>query len=529
VKRLIVAIAAGVVSACAAATTSDDALGTGSDQDPVVKLARQTLVTDKETCLLATTQGPRRLVYDDFESTSAGSAPAWPMNSGYDAEFSADWDTLRGRARVGNPTWPGADRNAPPLPVTTGFVKFIDVCPLPGSSLALSAIADTTDANDAITDATMVLYVFDGSSNLISVSASYALRAGNRRLLAVRGVALPLNARRVAVVPMARLGPTELRTVYFDDLAVDVEPSSTVVAEVTDDFSTSENGTYGTNQPAGWGEWGGADFFTYNGAWATVWNGSWGGEPLTVPPFEGGAFKTQALPAGVRAGDQVVARVLSANTFKDTTSYSMYRLTMGARVAESNKLFGTAWSNLEATAVVPAGATSFTQELLVGLGPAETSSLYFDDLSVQFRRPGVLARAAKTYSPGRDYDAVFELGATADAVIPSTLPIDTQTYAGAASPWNLTAGNAGNQSAKVSFRNAAGAVVECTYKSGANQSHPTTAAQLALAASYRFQSCGSGALAGATVEAVQITVHLESGDNTLAATRVAVPLSWSFR
>lgn len=518
------------VLGCGPSVDDGRALGTGADDDPVVKLARQTLITDLDTCLLGTTQGPRRLIFDNYQGSSAGSSPQWPMNDGYDAEFSGDWEARDGRARVGNPIWPGAASNAPPRPFTSGIVKFMDVCPLPGTAVSVSAVADTTEANDAITDATLVLYVFDGAANLLSVHASYALRAGNRRPLSLRAVSLPINARRLAVVPMVRLGPTELKTVFYDDLALDVDGTYTTVADFSDDLSTSEVGQYGPNQPTGWGEWGGADFFTYQSAWATVWNGSWGGEARTTPPWEGGAFKTVALPTTVRAGDVISAQVLSANTFKDAASYSMLRITVGANVAESAKLFGTAWSNLEITPVrIPAGATSFTEELLVGLGATESSSLYFDDLRVKVLRPSVTARAAKTYSPGRSYDAVFELGAEANVDVPAALPIDTASYAGAATPWDLAAGNAGNQDASVVYTTASGSTVTCTYRSGASQSHPNNATQLALARQYNFRSCSNGAAAGGTVAATKVVVRVDGGDSNQPSTRVAVPLSWSLR
>lgn len=525
-RNISLVLAGLLVNACSA-VDDGHSLGTGANDDPVVKLA-QTLTTNNDDCAEGTTQGPRRLIADDFQRTNQSGN--WPRNDGYDAEFNGDWDILNGRARVANPTWPGSDRNAPPLPVTTGIVKFVNVCPLPGVTVSASVLADTTEVTDSISDATMVLYVFDGNGALLSVNASYALRGGNRRLLAVRDVALPISARRVALVPMVRLGPTERMTHFFDDLALDVDPGFTQVVDLSDDFSTSENGQYGSNQPAGWGEWGGADFFTYQGQWATVWNGSWGGEALTRPPFEGGAFKTVQLPATVRPGDLLTASVLSANTFKDSASYSMFRLTMGTRIAESNKLFGTAWANLELPRVIiPSGATSFVQELLVGMGPQESSSLYFDDLHVRVLRPQVLARAAKTYSPSQNYDPAFTLGSDADVLIPANLPIDTQSYAGAATPWNLAAGNAGNGEAKIIFVSSGGVTVTCEYESGSNQSHPTSAAQLALAARYTFDRCSNGAAAGARVLASTVTVRVESGDNHLPSTRVAVPLEWSYR
>jgi hypothetical protein len=223
------------------------------------------------------------------------------------------------------------------------------------------------------------------------------------------------------------------------------------------------------------------------------------------------------------------ASVLSANTFKDPASYSMLRLTMGSRVMESAKLLGTAWSNLDIDGmVVPAGTPALQQELLVGFGPNESSSLYFDSLRIEVLRPGVVARAAKTYSPSRNYDAVFELGALADVVVPLTLPIDTSAYANAATPWNLSAGNSGNHEARILFSTPSGEVT-CTYRGGSSQSHPSGATQLALARQYQFRACSNGTAAGGTIAATNVTVRVDNGDSNAPSTRVAVQLSWSFR
>lgn len=70
--RMTVAVASALVVSCAP-VSDPSALGTGAADDPVVVLA-QSLTTDLDDCLDATTQGPRRIIFDDF-STGAGSSP----------------------------------------------------------------------------------------------------------------------------------------------------------------------------------------------------------------------------------------------------------------------------------------------------------------------------------------------------------------------------------------------------------------------------------------------------------------------
>lgn len=520
-----IALMSFVVLAACAQPPQPVEFSPGDDQDPVVALARQTLVLNLDTCARGTTQGPRRLLTDDFSTTHVND-PAWPMTDGYDAEFNGDWTTDGVTARVTNPSWPGAG-TAPARPVTTGIVKFIDVCPLPASALSLSALADTTLANDTITDVTMVLYVFDGAANLLDVRASYALRAGNRRPVVLAGVPLPLTARRVAVVPMARLGPTERSTVFIDDLSLTVDETSTIINSFSDDFSSATTNQYGAGQPNGWGEWGGADFFIYKGAWATVWNATWGGDARSLPPFEGGAFRTVQL-SGVHPGDLLEASVLSANTFKDPTSYSMLRLTHSGVASSSAKLQGSAWGNLVVSDGRIVNGELITVELLVGFGPKETDSLYFDSLVVNARRPSATLRAARTYSPATNYDGVLDFPRDALIQVPESLPIDTQTYSGAAVPWSLMAGNSANQTATVTFTLAAGGTVVCSYVGGGGVSHPTTSGQLSNARSYTQPTCTDGSVSGKSLTVRQVRVSIVNGDSNQPATRVAVPLSWSY-
>jgi hypothetical protein len=525
------AAAALVFAGCASSTvTNSGAFDVGADNDPVVRMAQQSLVQNLDTCLAGTTQGPRRLLFDDF-ADARGTSPNWPMNDGYHAEFNADWFTEGGWAKAANPTWQGADRDAPPRPVTSGLVKFMDVCPLPETRLSLTIEADTRAATDDISDATMVLYLFDESANLLEVKASHALRRGNLKTLGLYDVAIPMAARRIAVVPMIRLGPTETQTVGFDDLTVRVEaPVSTAASvEQRESFSASETGAYGALQPVGWAEWG-ADFFVFDGKWVTVWNGAWGGNPNSVPPFTGAATKSVSLAGLAQPGDLLTASVLSANTFKDPASFSMLRLTFDTgQVVESDKLYGTAWSSLDVRRVrIPAGATSVRQDLVVHFGAQETSSLYFDDLVLKAEKPVLLARAAKTYSPGRNYNAVLELDSPALVDVPAELLIDTASYAGAAAPWSVGAGNAGNHTADIVYVTSA-ATVTCSYRGGSSQANPSGATQIALGRRYLFTGCSNGALSGTRVSASGVTVRVNNGASSYPSTRIAVSLGYSLQ
>lgn len=83
--------------------------------------------------------------------------------------------------------------------------------------------------------------------------------------------------------------------------------------------------------------------------------------------------------------------------------------------------------------------------------------------------------ATRTYSPSRWTDGVATFSPAFDFAIPSELPV--------------VAGNSGNKWASLTFRTGSGTTVVCRYRGGSTQAHPTSPAQLALAARYVFSSC----------------------------------------
>ncbi|MBL9038090.1 MAG: hypothetical protein JNG84_06220, partial [Archangium sp.] len=160
-----------------------------------------------------------------FSDTFAGGPndSRWPMNAGYDADFNGDWTTDGVTARVWNP--PGGNPQAP-RPVTTGFVKFIDVCPTDGATISIGANIDAAFTSLS-SSATLVLYYFDAANALIRVDANHKIGKGNVRRTTLVDSAVPRNARRIAVVPMAYLAPDETSTLFFSKLNVTYAPKNT--------------------------------------------------------------------------------------------------------------------------------------------------------------------------------------------------------------------------------------------------------------------------------------------------------------
>ncbi len=100
-------------------------------------------------------------------------------------------------------------------------------------------------------------------------------------------------------------------------------------------------------------------------------------------------------------------------------------------------------------------------------------------------------------SPGRvDGQAIFP--APVSFEIPKEIP--------------LILGNAGNQTATLSFRRSSGALVTCQYAGGAAVAHPTSPLEIARGRKYGFTSCSDGSVAGATAAATQFTLSVVGGD-----------------
>ncbi len=325
------------------------------------------------------------LISDDFAAVPNTSA--WPMNSGYDLEFNGDWYTDGATARVWNPT--GGDPAAP-KPATTGFVKFLEVCPTSGATITITANINAafTSSNS---DATLVLYYFDSASALIRVDANHKIGKGNVRKTTLFESAVPLNARRIAIAPMALMAADETSAIFFSKLDATYAPKDTFkVTSVADDSLGTPGGP--TKQPGGWTEFGGDYFAMASDKWVTLWNSKWGGDQSKLPPIDTGIVKRFTMPS-FQAGDVLDARLFAAATFTDPSSFVRLRVlfnnSSGTLISalDSDRLAQRSYASLDLLAQpIPAGTASVDVILNGYLGPTETSSFYAQDLTVNAKR-----------------------------------------------------------------------------------------------------------------------------------------------
>ncbi len=337
--------------------------------------ATSIVVNNLSDCPAGAVTVSENLLTSDF-SAGVGSK-AWPVGFGWDGEFNGDWYTDGVTARVYNPNWGGADPAAP-IPTVTGFWKRLDVCPAVGALLQLDAKV-TTQFTDSTSDTTLVVYFFDRAGALISVTTNWPIYDQSDRTTAVHDAVIPTGTRRIVVAPMARLGTSEQGDVFYDQISADYEPSTiyTNTTLQTDDFSQLQGGTYGSNQPKGWAEFGGDWYGMTAKGWATLGNPSWvAGGKTNV---DTGLTKSFSL-SGFGTGDFINAKIFAAATFTDPTSFVRLRLVFnnGTFVESQRQVRG--WGNLEVRRqAVPTGASSVTVIVNAFLGPKETSSLYVDD------------------------------------------------------------------------------------------------------------------------------------------------------
>ena len=67
--------------------------------------------------------------------------------------------------------------------------------------------------------------------------------------------------------------------------------------------------------------------------------------------------------------------------------------------------------------------------------------------------------------------------------------------------------------------------MSCRYNGGASQAHPNSPAQIALGLKYVFSSCTNGAVAGATLIADHLALHVDNGDSYKSPTTVRMTLA----
>lgn len=333
---------------------------------------------DQAVCSGAAAMTTTTQLFDDEMALAAGDRN-WPVTAGYDGEFNGDWYTDGISARVWN-------QGGLPRGAVTGFVKFISICPTSGARISLDAVVDTAQYSAASSDTTLHIYYFDAANALIKVDYNFALHKGTNGDIGLYDSAVPSNARRIALVPMARFDAAEASSVFYHSLHADYEPANAVTKTTiaTDSFAAFDATTH---QPTGWVDFNGDWYAMPTEAYVTYWNPAWGGDQTVLPPLDTGMTKTFSLGA-TKAGDSLDASLFAAVTFTDPTSFAMLRLVFDTgQIVESTRLGGQSYNQLNVRRTpVPAGAKSVTVNPLVHIGPAETSSLYLDDLSVQLVR-----------------------------------------------------------------------------------------------------------------------------------------------
>jgi hypothetical protein len=500
----------------------------GGAGDPVLSMVQKLAAPAR--CDVNWLHGNGFVVADGFQKDmSPADFPS--KRAGYVGDFHAEWEVRGGAALPINPTDPRAATDAPLLPLVTGIVRAVDICPAPGARLTAYATVDTTELTDPSSDATLVVYVYDENNAQVDLIVSNTIFSGNQRPLELVEVPLPESARRLVLVPMGRLGDLETKHFRYTNLVAKLSTNDDeIVLSAKDAFDKFGPSSFGDNQAVGFQEYGADWFVEPTKGWMTA--------TFPGPNREMGAFKDFSL-TGLPTGTQLSAKLFASATFTDPASLALLRVTFNdGTTLDSPWLEGRSYSDLWVRGVsTPKGATSVRVQVAVYLGPSETSSLYVDDLSLQVVRPRLLLRAAKSYSPTTWYHAQHDSmnGVALSAsprresfVVPAELPIDSSKSVGKAVPWSLDPGNSGNHSALVTFFDVDGTkgrTVACSYRGGASTSHPT-GSQVALAQRYKFTSC-SGFSAGSTVQASSVKVEVQNGDSWLPSTRVAVPLYYS--
>jgi len=123
----------------------------------------------------------------------------------------------------------------------------------------------------------------------------------------------------------------------------------------------------------------------------------------------------------------------------------------------------------------------------------------------------IVLKASREYKKGTSWqDGEISL----EAPLPITLPVEIP----------VREGNAGNHRLELWYREPSGLTVNCDYRGGSDEPHPESNYQRALGRRYVFERCSNGALAGQTVQASWIKLHVRVGDQKDPAGRTRVEL-----
>jgi len=150
-----------------------------------------------------------------------------------------------------------------------------------------------------------------------------------------------------------------------------------------------------------------------------------------------------------------------------------------------------------------------------GPGACEPTSL--DDsattpsrtLSVRVENAPVVLRASREYrNPNTWTDGEVDFTTPLGITLPASL--------------RVTQGNAGNHKAELWYRDGAGNTVNCDYRGGSDEPHPTSDYQRALGQRYVFERCSHGAQPGDAAHVTWLKLHVRGGDQKDATGRTEV-------
>jgi hypothetical protein len=123
----------------------------------------------------------------------------------------------------------------------------------------------------------------------------------------------------------------------------------------------------------------------------------------------------------------------------------------------------------------------------------------------------VALKASREYKHGTSWvDGEVSFQDPIEFIVPARIPVRE--------------GNAGNHRAELWFRDPTGVMVNCDFRGGSDDPHPTEEHQRALGREYIFDRCSNGATAGDIAHAKWFKLHVRVGDQKDPAGRTEIEL-----
>lgn len=159
--------------------------------------------------------------------------------------------------------------------------------------------------------------------------------------------------------------------------------------------------------------------------------------------------------------------------------------------------------------VVPIGAAPITWTLAGKSATASAAGPACHNVQESFDAP-VNLTATRNSASGTSTTANGSTASLITFQVPARLPV--------------TLGNAGNASALLTYRDASGTLVSCSYVGGSSTSEPDTDLDRARGRFFVLQSCSNGKAGGETDLGNQWSLQVNGGDPRLPSTQVELPI-----